>query len=304
MQIAKKAAIICANGLGDCLLMMVAALALKRQSYAVTIFHKQQRYLSPLFPNDYLWDIYAKEKLLTFDLLVLQNDLGKISLEIISNRKYLPKLIIFFTKEHIAREPSDFLFDPLQSMVQNIAYAMREITSLYNTHNDLLLPQGKHQKYPKRIAIHPTSGNIKKNWLPIQFLLLAKELQHIGYAPVFILSEKERPLWSAFCTIPAIFFESIPLLAAYLYESGFCIGNDSGVGHLASNLQIPTLTIFSNRSLYPLWKPSWCKNESILPYLPLPNFKGIHLRIREWFWPIFVPLHKVISKLHKLTKYP
>ncbi|WP_192980422.1 glycosyltransferase family 9 protein [Pseudomonas sp. EggHat1] len=67
---------------------------------------------------------------------------------------------------------------------------------------------------------------------------LAHRLKGQGYDPQFVLSPKERAEWSehqgdAFL-IPN--FSNVRELAAYLYESGYIIGSDSGVGHLAAAL--------------------------------------------------------------------
>ena len=68
-------------------------------------------------------------------------------------------------------------------------------------------------------------------------------------------------------------FERLDDWVYFTCESGFFIGNDSGGGHLASNLRIPALIIGARKKLLNRWRPDWLKSEIIIPrrYLPLPT---------------------------------
>jgi ADP-heptose:LPS heptosyltransferase len=77
------------------------------------------------------------------------------------------------------------------------------------------------------------------------------------------------------------------------------IGNDSGIGHLASNLKIPTLTIFASRRKKTLWRCDFFQNDIIYP-LPLINIKGFRIRDKYWYKTIFV--FNILKKFNKLTK--
>ena len=96
-------------------------------------------------------------------------------------------------------------------------------------------------------------------------------------------------------------FKSLKEVAAFLYESGYLIGNDSGLGHLASNLNIPTLTISGNPKRVRLWRPDWALNHVVTIPFPLPNFKGIRMRVRENFWQHFIPVARTLKAFRKLT---
>ncbi len=116
-------------------------------------------------------------------------------------------------------------------------------------------------KLKNKVLIHPYSPDERKNW-PIQkFIKLARLLTKNGYDVAFTASPQERN--RLFKEIPdgfeAPLFNSISDLAAYIYESRLLIGNDSGTGHLASALGIPTITI-SNKGRKFLWRPDISKN--------------------------------------------
>lgn len=304
----EKVGIICGNGIGDGLIMMVVAAHLQTQSQ-ITIFHEKHQALSILFPKLYHWDCYAQGLLTSFDLIIMQYDGSQVAHEILHLRgkKNFPQVIIFFPYKHPKSQNSDIIFDRSKTMVDNITSFMKhKFPRPYSSNlpkNNLLIPKGEYRKYSHRIAIHPTSANRRKNWTPIQFVILAKKLRICGYFPVFLVSLKENYHWKSF--LPSYFplhsFADLSDVSSYLYESGAFIGNDSGLGHLASNLQIPTLTIFSKKSLSPLWNPGFGIHKVLLPY-PIPNWKGLSLCFREWCWPICITTRKVMDKFFLLMQ--
>jgi heptosyltransferase III len=100
-------------------------------------------------------------------------------------------------------------------------------------------------------ALHPGSGGLKKNWPLEHFLALAEALRREKAAdPFFILGpvEKEvRPEARALIVgrgFPVLEDVELPCLAGALSRAAGYIGNDSGVTHLASCLNLPTLALF------------------------------------------------------------
>lgn len=304
----EKVGIICGDGIGDGLIMMVVAAHLQTESQ-ITIFHEKHDALSILFPKLYHWDYYSRGALTSFDLIIMQYDGSQIAHEILHLRgkKNFPQVIIFFPYKHPKSQSSDVIFDRSKTMVDNITSFMQHKFPMPNfsnlPKNSLLIPKGEYRKYSHRVAIHPTSANPRKNWTPIQFVILAKKLRIYGYFPVFLVSPNENYHWKSF--LPSYFplhsFADLSDLSSYLYESGAFIGNDSGLGHLASNLQIPTLTIFSKKSLSPLWNPGFGIHKVLLPYR-IPNWKGLSLCFREWCWPICISTRKVMAKFFLLMQ--
>ncbi|MBI2743029.1 MAG: hypothetical protein HYX48_03850 [Chlamydiales bacterium] len=156
--------------------------------------------------------------------------------------------------------------------------------------------EAAHGRYPNRVLLHPTSSRPGKNWPEEKFIKLNERLKKLGYRPVFILTEQEKKSSSLFSdpTLEAPLFHSLDECAHYIYESGYMIGNDSGIGHLASCLNIPTLTICRNALTAKFWRPAWTKGEVLFPPLWIPNLKG--LRLRDKHWKKWITVDQVIAR--------
>jgi heptosyltransferase-3 len=109
-----------------------------------------------------------------------------------------------------------------------------------------------------------------------------------------VLSPKERAEWAprfeAEFAVPQ--FANAQELAAYLYESGYVIGNDSGVGHLASALGVPVLTIYRKRRDGFCWRPGWGDNEVVRPWLSLGMVRNA--------WTYFLGVRRVARAFDRL----
>lgn len=93
-------------------------------------------------------------------------------------------------------------------------------------------------------------------------------------------------------------FPTVSELAAYLYESHFLIGNESGTGHLASNLGIPTLIVAGCPKQMILWRPGFLLGQVITPPSYIPNFK--FLRLREKKWQTFISPRRILKAFDKM----
>lgn len=186
------------------------------------------------------------------------------------------------------------------SQVENAAIFCEEKLRLKNITRDIKLAppehlELKHKNHPKRVVIHPYSAYKRKNWPLKKYIKLAAMLKNDGFDPVFICSPKERPeLMDALkgkCLVPL--FPTIGDLASYIYESTFFIGNDSGPAHLASALNIPTVTImFHKRNFY--WRPDFSQpNVVVLP--PVNIVIG-----PKSLWKCFVPVSRVYRETKEL----
>ena len=296
------AAIVSAGGIGDGLLMMIAYEQLSRRGVSPTLFHEKAGALKALFPSACLKtpiDNYSG-----FDLVILENDNSKRAWDLMRARRKLP-LRVFFPTPSRAQTNDDYLFDGHLSVASNIQNALKWILKDESVTKDNGLEKHSErtfQKYKKRIVIHPTSADVKRNWLPHQYLNLARRMREKGFTAVFAVSPDEHPYWAHVkeerFDLPL--FSSLKETANYIYESALLIGNDSGLGHLASNLSIPTLTISGNKKRVLLWRPDWAPNKIVTPHLPLPNFKGINFRMRESCWPSFVSERRVLKNFESL----
>lgn len=306
----KKAALLCASGIGDGLLMMIGAHHLKLAGYLPTIFHDAAKDLSLLFESDTFIPHVPLEDLESilnqYDQVIVENDNSERAWHIFRLRKKgkLKHVTFFFPTDSKNIQEGDFLFDPTLPVATNLSLACQKTLGTPDTkENDLTLPQDKiFKKHPKRIIIHPTSNDPKRNWKQKQFLSLAQKLEKEGFSVVFCVGPSERKDWEKIEGISVPKFRSLNEVKEYIYESGFLIGNDSGLGHLASNLGIPTLTVSGNPKRVRLWRPGWALGKvATLPF-SLPNFKGINLRIRENFWQNFVSVSRVYQTFIELTK--
>jgi hypothetical protein len=101
-------------------------------------------------------------------------------------------------------------------------------------------------------------------------------------------------------SIDAPVFSGLSELAAFVCESGYMIGNDSGIGHLASCLGLPTVTICRNEQSVRFWRPAWAPGRIITPSKWIPNVKG--LRLRDKHWKKWISVNKVFDEFLNLTK--
>lgn len=302
-----KAAVICSQGMGDGLLMMIASQCLFSKGYTVTTYQDSLPQLNRWFPNHHLKKRSSlnelEKQLSAYEIIVLQNDNSPLSKAIIDLYKLgrLNNLSVFYSSyeksKHAPLTLLDRVFDRSCSMVDNIAEAMASVLqcSEVSKNNGLVVPSNfKKNRYPKRVLIHPTSSSPLRTWSAQKFIKVAQNLTQKGYEVIFCVSPSERPEWVLLVKdqFPLPFFPTLHELAGFIYESSFLIGNESGTAHLASNLHIPTLIIASCQKQMALWRPGWFSTKVITPYRFIPNFKG--LRLREKKWQTFISSKRVI----------
>lgn len=100
------------------------------------------------------------------------------------------------------------------------------------------------------IVVHPGSGSPAKNWPLVRYIELVRALRDAGRSVRVLLGEVEQERWPAE-THPRIEAAApvarpqtlLELMTELLGASAF-IGNDSGPGHLAAILGVPTLALF------------------------------------------------------------
>ena len=280
-----------ASGIGDGLLMMIAAFHFKNEGHEVIL---DEHPIKALFPE------YTYSKDNEADLRIIQNNNAPLVWDIFRNRP--DNICIFSPKPSPHLTERDCLFHPHKSIAENIAYATGKILGKKVTKSNGLLPSSV-VKDPSLIAIHPSSADCRKNWAPQKFVRLAKILIPTSRV-AFIVSPSERKDWEWVIDLgielPEL--ESLEELKHFLSSATHFIGNDSGPGHLASNLGIAPITISGNPKQLRMWRPDFTRGTMVTPYLPLPNFKGINLAIRDRHWASFVSVHQVLSAFQTLCK--
>ncbi|MBS0651436.1 MAG: hypothetical protein JSR93_09770 [Verrucomicrobia bacterium] len=311
----KTAAVLPALGIGDAILMMIASHRLHLSGFQVTTFHDSLPELSSWFPHQNFEKNPSDEDLINrlnpFDLIIAENDNSPRIKKLIAafRGQSSERLSIFYPTysqaKHGLLHSMDKVFDPDRPMAENIGEAAADLLNKEDPskNNGITPPLPlKHRAHPNRIIIHPTSRVPSKNWSSHKFLNLAKRLKKGGYDPHFCVSPAERVQWEDAiklgCSLPH--FPNLSELAAFIFESGFHIGNDSLLGHLASNLNIPTLIIADDEKRMRLWRPGWQRGEVVLPPQWIPN-----PRIFRWkknHWQRLISVQKVIKKFNKLNK--
>jgi hypothetical protein len=279
----RSAAVIPAKGIGDALLMMIASHHLLKAGYQVTTFHPQMKELNDWFPGHH-FDIIPPTDFAEFDLVIFENDNSQRIQKLLNGSVFYPT---YSPEKHGPLFALDQVFNSDLPMVDNIAYAIANLLQLPGISKDNGLSPPAHLSFrqnERRIIIHPCSNDAEKNWPKAKFLSLAYSLKKLGYEPVFVTSLSEKKDWqdveSKGFSLQS--FPSLHALAAFLYESGYMIGNDSLLGHLASNMHLPTLIIANDEKRMRLWRPSWRQGMVLTPSRLVPNFKPLRLRKTQW----------------------
>lgn len=150
----------------------------------------------------------------------------------------------------------------------------------------------------KRVIINPTSFLIRKNWSKNKFIKLAAILVKRGFEVHFVVAPNEYDAWQDVTQHDFILskFNALSALAVYFYEAAFFIGNDSGLGHLASNLGVPTLSIILRKGVARQWHPAWAANVVVLS----PSWLNPR-PIKEKLWKYCTSVKRVLRGFERLT---
>lgn len=163
--------------------------------------------------------------------------------------------------------------------------------------NGLTVPPGVARgSASNRVVIHPTGSHPEKMWSRPKFLALANLLAAQGLEPSFLVAPSEFEAWrdvaAAGHDVSALALGDV---ARWIAGSGWFIGNDSGLGHLASSIGVPTLTLFMRRGLARSWRPGWGPGEIVLPPDVVP-FGGL----KERLWKQLLSVRRVMSGFQTL----
>ncbi len=306
----QRAGVFCHNGLGDGVNCLVLSNNLHLNGWQVDTFQNTIGPMQNWFPHLSVQPYPGLEELPSilnrYDwFFVVQNDADPFVVQLIQEgKRRFPdriKVIYLYPSKNIVNEPyyTDSLTNPSISVAENLRLFAERILHLpkITKSNGFIAPSGLIlRKHAKRVAIHSTSAKEARSWPKEKFLELAKEIKRQGYEPVFIPGKKEG--WEDLGFEIAL-FPHLDLLARYLYESGFLVGNDSGLGHLASAMGVPTLTLCRRKALANLWAPSFQKGVVVTPSSWIPNIRG--LRLRDRYWKKWVSVGKTKRAFKKLV---
>jgi hypothetical protein len=278
-----KIAIFSCAGLGDCLLTLILSENWRRAGHETVTFHPFMQEMQEWFPHLPIRPFPPQHE--EFDEFIVVYEKSPWMKEVLDTclARYPQQTTIL---NPIATPNCDYpyweggRFDGRVPFADNLVTFCKSRLGAAEKVNGFVVPAEVRRK-PKQVVIHPTSSRPGKNWPRGKFLKLAGLLKKRGYDPVFVVSPAERSLWPE-----APPFQNLGEMARCVAGSGFMIGNDSGIGHLASLLGIPTISLFKNERTADFWRPSFAPNVAITPKGWLPNLKGLRWRDQYWHWGI------------------
>lgn len=305
----QRCAVFSCQGLGDGLISLVLSNNLRLNGREVVTFHPFLDVIEPWFPDLPICKFPVAEDLETalapFDRFFI----------IFEKSPWMQAILQFCLKYHrekttvlnpIATSRSDYpyweegKFNGNRPFVENLYNYCKDVLkfAVVTKSNGIAVPKGVSvRKCEKRIVIHPMSSREGKNWSREKYLTLSSRLKSKGYSLAMILTQEERQGWDL-RGIDAPIFIDLFEMASYVAESGYMIGNDSGIGHLASCLGLPTVTVCRSAQASKFWRPAWARGEVVTPSAWVPNLKG--LRLRDKHWKKWISVEKVLKSFNTL----
>ena len=273
-------------GLGDCLLIFIIAENLRRQGHQVVVFHPFMTEVQAWFPQIPIRPFPPQyEEFDRFIVVYEKSSWMKAVLDhtLVSYREQTIVLNPIATPNRDYPYWEEGQFNGAVSFADNLVSFCQNILSVQDAKKENGLCFPPQVKNPSQVVIHPTSSRPGKNWPRAKFLEFAKAIEKQGFQPVFVVSPKERAEWPE-----APHFNNLDEMARCVASSAFMVGNDSGIGHLASCFGIPTLSLFKNGRTADFWRPAFAPNIALVPEGWLPNIKGLRWRDKYWHWGISV----------------
>ncbi|AOB29682.1 hypothetical protein AKI39_01795 [Bordetella sp. H567] len=271
---AGRVALLMAPRLGDTLLMMTLAQNLAVHGRQVTVFGDYVHALREWFPTmdvrPSLPQAQARDTLAAFDCVGQMHIGWPYTLHDCHDR-------YFYYDAHVVVTGRGFV-----KLFQIRDFCRDELSLPGATTDNALQPLNRaaHRSSPGRIVLHPTSTEALRCWAPQHFEALGLRLLKDGYEPNFLVAPHERAEWTflrdAGLKVPEL--ASLSDVATLIHASGWFIGNESGLGHLASNLGVPTLSVTGRPTRTKAWRPAWATSRIVYPaYIP-----GGRWRDRLW----------------------
>ena len=288
-----------ARSLGDSLVLAVMINNFIKIGYKVAVFSDIICQLKHWFPHIRAYPIEKNktellQKIEAADQVVIlsEDQLYSIKDKNALKLKRDPVILRLFNRY---MKPTTPLFDVHREIMTNY-FKFKQVV----IDNGITFPSSlQPKKYKQRVVMHVSASIRCKEYLSNRFIKLAKTLNSKGFECCFIVAPFEYAKWQWInahgVRLPK--FNSLDEIARFICESGYFIGNDSGMGHLASNLGLPTLSLFQRRKLAKRWHPGWGLNIHIVapPILILTTLK-------ERYWKYLIPWQQVYYQFMRLVK--
>jgi len=314
----RRAAVVCNSGLGDAVISLMISNNFHLNGWDCDTYHDGIRVLQDWFSHlsviGYPKPDEVRDFVKKYDMIVVFHSLSsEFVLELIryGKEKFPEKIKVLYPypSKNLINEPyySDSLFDVDIPMGKNLERFCKNILKFEKvTKSNGFHPPIKlvNRKYFKRVVLHVKSSREGKNWPRDKYVKLALHLKKLNFNPVVVAGgpkdEGDLREYIAPYNLEMPAFKSLGALASYLYESGYLIGNDSGIGHLASSFNLPTVIISRRKYVARFWMPFWTECKTISPYSLIPNIRGFRLRDRKW--KSFVTVKRVLRAFKGIYK--
>ncbi len=306
-----RAAVFSCLGLGDGLNALVLSYNLQRHGYIVDTFHPFLQEMQTWFPFTTISSLekFSLDSLLGYDKIFLFHEKTDqmLAVQTFCQERCSHTCTIL---NPIATLHNDYpfwgngKFDGRKTFADNVVDFCKKTLHLQESIKSCGIIQPSHvtqRKFPRRIVIHPTSSLATRNWSWDKFLMLKEEYKKRGWDPYFLLMPQEKAQYPGVSEGESPDIHNLIEMALFIAESGIFIGNDSGPGHLASALGVPTLTICRSYTVASFWRPGFAPGEVVAPYSWLPNFKGF--RWRDHNWQRCVSVSKVLRASEKFMSH-
>ncbi|WP_372701730.1 glycosyltransferase family 9 protein [Castellaniella sp.] len=273
-EASQRVAVVLAPRLGDSLLMLTIAQNLRAAGREVCVYGDYARALADWLPGlavcPALAEAQATETLRGFDLCLQMHVDWPFSL-----CAYHPQALYYDGLVRVTGRG----FTKLDQIVR---FCHHYLGLTQATADDGMRAPEPHswRRHPRRVVIHPTSTGAQRCWAPRHFRTLGLRLQDQGFEPCYIVSPAERPdwLWVRELGLGLPELPSLSAVAGFIHQSGWFIGNESGIGHLSSSVGVPTLSLTGRPTRTRCWLPAWSPAAFVYPKWLI----GGRLRDRYW----------------------
>ncbi len=171
------------------------------------------------------------------------------------------------------------------------AYASNVFSIDVEKYGGHLLSKPDEKKADRLVLIFPTTPQSKKNYWLAGFKLLGRAIRRRGWRVEFVgMPREQQVLEAALSGFKVNSFANIKGLIDYVSTASVVISNDSGGGHLASLMGLPTFTI-TRRGEHFVWRPGFNQHNTVL--YPRFRFK----LLGRYVWRPFVPVWHIAAKL-------
>lgn len=178
-----------------------------------------------------------------------------------------------------------------QTMVDWVDSYANQVYGISLGPGERVMGRPKEPAPSRRVVVFPTTPKESKNYWLLGFRLLAHAIKARGWDVEFVCMPDERErIGAAIGDFPLHAFPDVKALMDYVAGAAVVISNDSGGGHLASMMDIPTFTITRRRKNF-VWRPGFNHKNTVL--YPLWRFKWLG----NYVWRPFVPVWRIARDL-------